>query len=351
MVASELFYRPVYQLLWQLNKAFSNSLPMAFYAQEEIDLLGFASVAKHLPQLQYITQNPMVKTMLKTQGQKAKPLFSFPLVLIMNRHSMHKFPSSHIISVGMRHGPYHFKRLTKAVNYNRFDLYLFTSQADLAAAEKIGVNVGKAIGFPALDAAFDGSISKDDLDRLATKYRLNPEKASLLFTATWDKANMSAIDRWIHHLPKLQERYNIMVTLHPWMSAGYRNRLPKMPKVQMVASTELIPAIMLADLCVGDQSSVLGYCSALDKPMVTFALPPAARTLAEIDRLVKSFSISIQDFDELEAACERFLADPSFLSEQRAEANKLMFDVLDGRAGFRAAEAIKELLISKGIPC
>lgn len=351
MVASELIYRPVYNLLWACHQACSTTLPLAFYAPEEIDFIGFASIAKHLPPLYYLTQNKKLKTKIKDQGHQHKALFSFPDVLIMSRHAMHRFPSSKIISIGMRHGPYHFKRMTKAANYNRFDLYLFSSQADLVAAKEIGVKVGKAIGFPALDAAFDGSISKDDLQALALKYQLHPQKPKLLFTATWDKANMSAIDKWIQHLPKLKDSYNIMVTLHPWVSLKYRKMLSNMPFVKMVSAPELIKSIMLAEVCIGDQSSVLGYCSALDKPMISFALPPAARSLPKIDEMIKSFSISIDSFDQLQAAIQSSLNNPSQFHQERKEANRLMFDALDGKAGWRAACAIKDLLLSRGIKC
>lgn len=351
MVVSEIFYRPIYRLFWHGSKALSATLPMAFYAPEEIDFIGFKSVAQHLPPLYYITQNKAVKAAVQKHGLTPKPLFSFPEVLITSRHAMHRFPTSKIISIGMRHGPYHFKRLTRAANYNRFDLYLFSSKADLAAAEEIGVKVGKAIGFPALDAAFDGSITPDDLQTLSAKYRLHPDKPSLLFTATWDKANMSAIDRWLPHLSKLADRYNIMVTLHPWVSPAYWSALSTLPFVNLVAPPDLIKSVMLADVCIGDQSSVLAYCSALDKPMITFALPPAARSLPEIDELIKSFSISIESYHELEAAIRECLQNPAELHLARTEANKLMFDALDGQAGLRAANAIKELLFSRGIKC
>ena len=351
MVVSEIFYRPIYRLFWHGSRALSTTLPLAFYAPEEIDFIGFKSIAKHLPPLYYITQNPDVRAAVKNLGLKPRPLFSFPEVLITNRPALHRFPTSKIISIGMRHGPYHFKRMTKAANYNRFDLFLFTSQADLAAAEEIGVKVGKATGFPALDAAFDGSIGTDDLQDLSAKYRLQPDKPSLLFTSTWDKAKMSAIDRWLPHLSKLAECYNIMVTLHPWVSPAYWQALAAMPFVNMVAPLDLIKSVMLADVCIGDQSSVLGYCSALDKPMITFALPPAERSLPEIDELIKSFSISIESYSDLEAAIQECLNNPAELHRARMDANKLMFDTLDGQAGLRAANAIKELLSSRGITC
>ncbi|MCB5228688.1 MAG: CDP-glycerol glycerophosphotransferase family protein [Candidatus Cloacimonetes bacterium] len=351
MVGSELFYRPVYNSLWRLHSAMGKLLPLAYFAPEEIDLQGFATVAKHLPPLSYISGCPPVIQRLRDQGQRPHTLLSFPKVLIMSRHSLHKFPCSKIISIGMRHGPYHFKRMTRAINYNRFDLYLFSSEADKKAAEEIGVKVGCAVGFPRLDPAFDGSITEGDLQDTRQRLALVPGKPTLLFSATWDASGMSAIDKWINALPFLAERWNIMVTLHPWMAAKYVKSIQATPSVVFLKQRDLLRAMMLADVCIGDQSSILAECCALGKGMVTFQTPPAAKALPHIEELLQGISLRIKSIGELEPACKRLLENPQLLATERAEANRLMFDKLDGQAGKRAAQSILKLLKDKGIRC
>ncbi|WP_218570936.1 hypothetical protein, partial [Pseudomonas sp. Kh14] len=46
-------------------------------------------------------------------------------------------------------------------------------------------------------------------------------KPIIVFTATYDKSGMSAIHLWADKLGLLTEKYNIYVTLHPWMSRKY----------------------------------------------------------------------------------------------------------------------------------
>lgn len=351
MVGYELLYRPIYTAAWKHAGRTNRQTPLAFYCPEEIDLLGFEPVAKHLPPITYISYNHNVSGKLQQAGLSCKGLFSFPKVLIMSRHSLHKFPSPDILGIGMRHGPYHFKKMTRAENYNRFSLYLFSSEADLDAAREIGVKVGMAVGFPRLDPAFDGSITPIQLRFLSRRLALDPNKPTLLFTATWDASGMSAIDLWFRHLADLGKRWNLLVTLHPWVSSKYRKALRHIEGARLLAPNELMKSMMLADVCVGDQSSILAECCALDKGIVTFETHPAARSLPEIDELLKQISIRIYRYSELEQACQLFLDEPSLLRTEREQANRLMFDTLDGQAGKRAAEAIIKHLSDRGITC
>ena len=125
----------------------------------------------------------------------------------------------------MRHGPYHFKRMTKAANYNQFDLFMFSSSKDLEMAVDIGVKVGKAIGFPRLDPALDGSIGPEDIASLSSTLNLKPGLPTLLFTATWSKSGMSAVDKWYDRLDAFTSQYNVLVTLHPWTESKYRDAI------------------------------------------------------------------------------------------------------------------------------
>lgn len=351
MVVSELLVRPVYNALWRLYERQNKLIPLAFYAPELIDYLGFEPVAQYLPPVSCLSSHPQVLNRLRTMDLKRERPFSFVRAIVMSRHSLHRFPHPEIVSIGMRHGPYHFKRMTRAANYNRFDLYLFSSQADLAAAEEIGVRVGKAVGFPRLDPAFNGKIGDHDLMKLSRQLQLDPNKPVLLFTATWDASGMSAIEKWVNKLPDLSHRWNILVTLHPWTSKKYWRILQKMAGVRLLETSQLLKAMMLSDICIGDQSSILAECCALDKPIVSFRTPAAERALSEIESLLEEISIRIDRVEELEPACKRLLANPALHAQARESANQRMFDTLDGKAGKRAADAIIKLLTEKGLPC
>lgn len=351
MVASELALSPIYKSLWQLAFKMNKTIPLAYYAPEELDLLGFEPVAKHLPPIAYLSGNPKVISQIKQDGLDIRHPLAFPRALIMSRHSLHKYPSKSIVSIGMRHGVYHFKRLTKAVNFNRFDLFLFSSQADLQAAQETGVRGGISIGHPKLDPAFDGSITREDLDIFKKRLNLDVGKRILLFTATWNASGMSAIDQWISYLPILARDYAILVTLHPWISERYRRAISAVEGARLLGQREVLKGMMLSDVCIGDQSSVLAECCALDKPMVTFRTANAPRALPKIDALLEGISYRIKGIEELEPAIKKCLANPDELKTERAQANRLMYEALDGKAGMRAAAAITKLLSSRGMPC
>lgn len=344
MVFSYYLTKPVYTLWWRLLNLFSPRREVVFYCAEMIDYYSFAPVMKHLSGLTLASSNPAVRKELGKQGIEVKSLPVFPRAVIMCRHATHKFPCSRALKIGLRHGPYHFKRLTKAANYNQFDLYFFSSEADLRAAEAIGVTVGKAVGFPRLDPVFNGDLSLELVPQLRKELKLDPAKDTLLFTATWDKSGMSGISLWFDRLSELTPNYNVLVTTHPWTEQRYLETIQSTPGVHLIRSADLLPYILLADICIGDTSSLLAECCALHKPIIVFWTPKAQRSLEEIDHLLAQMSLAIHEFGELKPSIRKCLETPGLLRDGQQKANAIMFDVLDGKAGERAAAEIIKLL-------
>ena len=95
---------------------------------------------------------------------------------------------------------------------------------------------------------------------------------------------------------------------------------------------------------IGDYNSLIGEACALDKPIITFRVPESKRSIKEITRMIENISIRIDGFDELHSAIEQSLNNPDELISARKSANEIIFYALDGNAGKRAAEEIKELL-------
>lgn len=344
MVFSERLLRLPYSWAWNLAHRYFSPPRLAFYCEEMIDYFSFQPVREALGPLPVIAGNSHIRKTLAGIGVPTLRYPAFPRAVVMCRHATHKFPCHSIIRIGMRHGPYHFKRMTKAENYNQFDLYLFSSQADLKAAEEIGVTVGKAVGFPRLDPLFQGAESLKLVHRRRSRLKLDPEKATLLFTATWPKSGMSAVHLWFNRLDELSARYNVLATVHPWTDKHIQEVIGSTSGVRLITSSNLLPYIALADVCLGDTSSLLAECSALQKPIVTFKTSKARRSMEEIDQLIGQISISIETFDEVRAAVKRCLENPDLMREGQLKANAIMFDALDGNAGQRAAREIRNLL-------
>ena len=339
MVFSEFLYRIPYSLVWQMRKLFNRLEPVVFYCGDPLDHFVFEPVGKHLGEILYVTDKKAVKEFLKTKGIQFKSLPVFPKAVIMARHATHKFPCMSIIKIGMRHGAYHFKKMTSAASYNRFNLYLMTSQSDVEAGIKLGIKSAKAVGYPKLDPAFDGTLDEQTLEQMRRH-----NKPTVLFTATYDASGMSAVNLWYDKLHNLTDKYNILVTTHPWVDRKFAAVIKNTTDVHYIDDFDILPWLKLADVMVGDTSSILAECCALDKPIITFRIEKAKRSLDEIERIIDSISYRITDFNELTEKLDYAVLHKDDLKEARAQANALFFDILDGKAAERAADEIKRLL-------
>ncbi|MCD4830008.1 MAG: CDP-glycerol glycerophosphotransferase family protein [Candidatus Cloacimonetes bacterium] len=344
MVLSYWLLQAPYTATWRLLKYMRRTIPAVFYCADLHDWVIFEPVQKHLRELPVVTSNAEVVRVMRSQGKKALRMPVFPDTVIMCRHACHKFPARAITRIGMRHGPYHFKRMTSAGNYNLFDLYLMTSAADVRSAETIGVTSATAVGYPKLDRAFNGALGERELAELRQRCHLDQRKKTLLFTATWPKSGMSAFSRWHDRLSELTTTFNVLVTLHPWIEERYRQVVASTPGVFLVEDDDAVPYIVLADVCIGDTSSILAECCALDKPLITWRTERAKRTLDEIEALLERISLRVKSFEQMLTAIDDCLANPDLKRRERQEASRLMFDELDGQAGKRAAEEIVRLV-------
>ncbi|MEE4311244.1 MAG: CDP-glycerol glycerophosphotransferase family protein [candidate division KSB1 bacterium] len=309
-----------------------------------MDYIVMKSVLRHLSGVQYIAKNSRTKKYLKSLGIEAKRPPAFPKAVLMCRHAAHKFPAKSIIKIGFRHGAYHFKTFAGAKYYNLFDIYFFTSEREVELAKQLGVTCGSAVGFPKLDPAFDGSIDDIKLKRIREQAKIDTEKQTLLFTSTWDKSGMSAIERWVGRVSELSESYNVLVTVHPWMSKKYIQLLQESEKIYYIDDPDILPYLMVSDVCIGDYSSILAESCALDKPLITFRTKKTDRTPDEITDMLEKISIRIDEFSQLPNAIQESLKEDSLRRNARKEAVVSMFSGLDGHAGERAAAIIRARL-------
>ena len=344
MVLGYYLYKLPYSATYKLLKWFKRSLPVVFYCADLIDWEVFEPVQKYLEEIPIVTDNREVEDYFQKQNRRTYRLPCFPSAVIMCRHSYYKFPADEIIKIGMRHGPYHFKRLTRSENYNRFDIFLLSSQSDVAAARSIGVNNSLAVGFPKLDPVITIQNNPELLIPYKKRASIDDTKETILFTTTWFEEGMSAFYKWRNRVGELSERYNILITLHPKIPNQEHEYIQSIPGAFYIAKERTLPYIIISDYCIGDTSSILAECSALNKPLITFRTEGGRRSLPGIDELLNRISIRIDSFDEIESAISRYRMSPDLLEKERKEANVLMFDDLDGQAGWRAARAIIDLL-------
>ncbi|MBD3290496.1 hypothetical protein GF337_16955 [candidate division KSB1 bacterium] len=341
MVFSYYLYKYPYKLGWYFFRLLKKNPDFVVYLADPLDYVVLKPIIKHLPPVEYACKNRKTRKYLDNLSIPNKRLPSFPKTVLMCRHAAHKFSVRKIQRFGCRHGAYHFKEFTHASSYNAFNLYFVTSRKEVEIAEANSISSTRAIGFPKLDPAFDGTLNESTLKPFRKKAKLDPRRKTLIFTTTWDNSGMSAIERWIDELPSLANVYNVLVTVHPWMSSQYIDRLRGMSDIYFIEEPDALPYLMLADVMIADHSSIIAEFCALDKPIITFATPQQERSPAEIRKLLKNISIRVNNFTEMRHAIETCLANPAAKQAQRQAANSLMFDqFLDGNAGKRVAEMI-----------
>ena len=332
-----LFYKP----LWYLLKTDD----VAFYAVDPLDYEMFLPIKKHLDhKIVYIAKNKKTRDYFRKKNISFKRYPAFPRAVIMGRHAAYKFPVKQIKKIGFDHGLYQFKRWTNVKLYNQFDVYFVSSEEQVKTARKMGINTTKAIGYPKLDKLFDGSINNDDLQKLKDRKGLAASKKTVIFTSTWDVAGLSALERWVDRVQELTEKYNILLTAHPWTKPSLLVKLSAIKGAFYLQESDISLYLMISDVFVGDYNSLIGEFCALDKPIITFRVPESGRTVPEVMEMIKNISYQVDNFDEIPAAIEHCLKYPDEKRDAMRNANKKLFYALDGKSGERAAKFIKNII-------
>lgn len=349
MVFSYYIYKYPYKLAWWLLKKLNKREPVVFYCAESLDYLIFKEVQKHLPLIPIVAKTSKVKDYLREKGINLRSMPSFPKSVIMCRHAAHKFPEDKIVKIGFNHGVYQFKKWTSPKNYLSFDIFFVSSSEHQKAALAKGITNTVPIGAPKLDPAFDGSYNESFLRSLKRELNVDETKPIILFSATWEVSGLSALDKWIDKLDRLVDKYNILVTVHPWIDEKKKKLLRKTENVNFVESPDIVPILYISDLLVGDTSSLIGEFLVFNKPIITFKVEGGKRSNTEILELISKVSVQISEFEDLEEVIENELNNPGNRAKEKAQVREQLFYKLDGKAGKRAAQEILKLLHSKRI--
>ncbi|MDD3806632.1 MAG: CDP-glycerol glycerophosphotransferase family protein [Candidatus Marinimicrobia bacterium] len=350
MVFSSYFNKIPYVIMWYIAKHRKRLINCVAYCAEPLDYFILAPVINYLDRpCVFVAKNRETANFLKKRGYSPLKMPVFPETVLMARHSAWKFPVKSIHRFGFRHGPYHFKTFTSPKNYHAFTLFFLTSPTEEKEAREVGIKNGVAIGYPKLDPAFDGTWTQSEgtrespLEIFRRKTFPNNHNPILLFSATWDKSGMSAINLWYHRLTELTHDFKVCVTLHPWMSKKIYDTIQKMSDVYLVSQDNLLPVMLLADLTISDTSSIIGEFIALDKRIITFKSHEAPRKPKELEDILQKAGYGVETFEELKKVLLTYLSGDDPYQESRRELRDMMFCNL-GTAGKKAAEIINKYL-------
>ena len=345
-ISKYIIYIP-YRLAWLVAYNFRKNKTIHFYCAGQVDYVVMESIIQHFPEGVIVAKNRKVRNELKQYGIESKLYPTFPDIVVIPRHTARKYPEPRIKKVGMRHGASNFKGNVKASRFHAFDIYFVASQREVKQALDQGIENTYAIGFTKMDPYFNGQINKEVLDAYKKRLILDVNKPTIIFTATWNKSGMSAIDQWINHLEELSEKYNILVTVHHWMEKHYIKNLINNKKINFLTDKYILPYLLLSDLMIADSSSIIGDFCTLDKPIITFRVPYKKKVPEDIIEMIETISFRINTYDELVDTIEEALKNPGKHAQKRKMYNSLLFESLDGNAGKRAANKIKELFFNE----
>ncbi len=340
MVLSYYIYKYPYVIAWYLAKIFGEQKDVVFYCADPLDCEMFAPIQKHLPPIKIVAKNKKTRDYLESKGASYFRMPVFPKAVIMARLAAHKFPCEKITKIGFGHGPYQFKEWSENRNFNAFDIYFLTSETHVKKARERGIVSVKAIGYPKLDPAFDGTYNEEFLQKLKDKIGLNTEKKTLFFSSTWGPGKLSALDKWIDEVGELASDYNILVSVHTWTQEDSKNKLRRTRGVYFIEEFNALPFLMIADVLVADYSSIIAEAIALDKPIITFVVPCEKRSREEIFEILEKVGLRVNNFYELREAIKIAVNNPEIKASEREKAKEIFFSYLDGKAGKRAAEEI-----------
>jgi len=341
MVISYYLWKIPYSILWEINNFFGKIKPIVFYCADELDWIILRNVYKHISSAEVVAKNRKVQSDLKKYDIDSSLIPSFPKTVVMARHALHLFPGNKITKIGLRHGAYHFKKMIDKEKYNAFNLYFMTSAEEVRQARLTGITSAVSGGFPVLDDIkyFDANT----IINLKRNLSIKNSKPTLLFTATWNKSGVSAINYWYDKLESLKADYNVMVTVHPFTDMCYINEIKKQ-KIIYIDSRDILPFIAASDVVIGDTSSILAESCALNKPMITFVIKEKNRLSQEIIRMIEEISYRVSSFDEMKTMLRVAIENPDFYNVYREKWNKIMFDYLDQEAGRIVADKIISFL-------
>lgn len=346
MVFSELLLAIPYKIVNSIKSLIIQEKFVYFYIENMHDYFVMKNIIPHFPNAKIGVKNKSLQIELAKFGINSEKYPIFPSAVIMARHALHKFPDSNILKIGMRHGPYHFKDFISPKKYNKFDLFLFTSETEAREAAEIGINCGAIGGYSKLDEMYLESNLL--MSQNLKKHIFNNSKPTILFSATWEKSGLSAVDKWFDKLEQLTDKYNVLVTLHAWCSDEIKSKIKNTQGVYFIDSYDNHLFLLMADVMIADTSSIIGEFNTLNKPIITFKIPQKGRLPQQIVSMLDEMTYRIEKFEDLIPMIDYALHNSIKLAQKRKYYNGVMLHQPLGNHAKKASDIINETLRKSG---
>jgi CDP-glycerol glycerophosphotransferase (TagB/SpsB family) len=348
MILSGIILKAPYWIAWQACRLLRRQPDLVFYVDSLLDYQVMQNILPHLGRpSRIVARNGHVAAELRNLGLKPLRWPVFPKVVVMARHALHRFPIRRVKKIGLMHGPYFFKELIRAERYNAFDRYLFSSPAALEVARSRGILSGVVGGYPRIDSFREPGL-EDRGRELFERAGFDPRKKTLMLTGTWDRSHQSAVHKWIGRTGLLQEKFNLLASIHPMMSREVKEKIRAIPGLVIAGQQDLYAWMTVTDYLVSDTSSIMAEFCVLDRPIITLMVDSGDRLTPAIRSMIADISVQIGSLDGLDDALAQYVREPRLKQEARRRWTKVIFGDLSRSHGHLAAEAISQCLERAG---
>lgn len=340
MVFSEYILKIPYSVIWYMRRLFRSKREVIFYCDNILDYLYFKNDLKYLPEVKVVAKNKKVQFELNRYNVISTLYPAFPDVLITARHPLHKFPVKLIYKIGVRHGVYHFKNFIATEKFNRFDAYFMSSKYEVEEAKHLGIRNVYSCSTPKSDDFFDD----EKINEFKEFRKQFDDREIILFSATWDKSGLGAVEKWYDKLDLLSGKFNIIVTLHPWISQEYKEKVKSNKNIHFIEDNDLNKYLYISDYLVSDTSSIIGEFACLQKPIITFKIPVQGRLIQNVVDMLEEMSYRVDDFEEIEGVIGLIQANGDVKAPIYEKYLNILYDLPFGNNGKKRAEMIRKLI-------
>lgn len=246
------------------------------------------------------------------------------------------------VKVGVFHGFFAGKHGMDHFNIRGFfDLYCTQGRNTTEPFQKLALKHGffqvVQTGWSKLDPLF--SMKKENTLK-STDISISDKKLSkptVLFASTFS-TKMTSAPHLFEIIKKLSEKgeWNWLVTLHPKMDknivAQYKSI--RSNNLRFVENSDVISALIEADVMLSDTSSIISEFTVLNKPVVTY------KTHYMCEHI-----INIEEKTGIENAIRRALTKPSALMEKVLAYGQMIHPDIDGLSSERILDAVDSFIL------
>lgn len=328
------WFNRIYRVLW---KIFHHE-EIVFYAQEPVRYVVFKPIHKYLPEVKIVTNDITTARYLRKNKIPYRWRLGFPTVVISGHYLRRTYNIPEIKKIHTFHG------MAKDVGFKetnqQFDLLLLMGEYAKERFDAMGMSQYQLVGYPKLDVLFDGTLNNEQIKQ---RLGIDPHLPTVLYAPTWGSTGSVPMIKDQLIVMGQSGKYNILVKLHD-KSRSWRKYFTNIKNVHLIDDPDIVPYYSVSDLMISDYSSVIFEFAVLNRPIVLVDTNTSHYPSSSIGIAWRDIGYRVSDPNKLMETMEHAFAHSEEKQGKRKEYTQQLFYKMDGKAGKRAAEAIRQFV-------